>query len=53
MEVVAPELSIRLLHNPNERQAIAHLRQYADFESEYELDPVWRRSKAPRTAWAS
>jgi predicted GNAT family N-acyltransferase len=40
MEVVATEeLSIRLLHSPQERQAIAHLRQYADFESEYELDP--------------
>lgn len=37
MEVT--ELSIRLLHHPQERQAIAHLRQYADFESEYELDP--------------
>lgn len=32
-------LSIRVLHSPEERQEIAHLRQYADFRSEYELDP--------------
>jgi N-acyl-L-homoserine lactone synthetase len=39
MEVVATELSICVLHTPTERRSIAHLRQYADFESEYELDP--------------
>jgi hypothetical protein len=37
--MVTPELSIRVLHTPTERRSIAHLRQYADFESEYELDP--------------
>ena len=35
----AERLSIRVLHSPEERQEIAHLRQYADFRSEYELDP--------------
>ena len=30
---------IRVLHTPEERQEIAHLRQHADFRSEYELDP--------------
>ena len=34
-----PELSIRVLHTPEERQEIAHLRRHADFRSEYELDP--------------
>ena len=32
-------LGIRVLHTPEERMEIAHLRQYADFRSEYELDP--------------
>jgi hypothetical protein len=39
---VAPgtgELSIQVLKMPQERLIISHLRQYADFESEYELDP--------------
>jgi predicted GNAT family N-acyltransferase len=35
----AAQLSIRVLHTPEERMEIAHLRQYADFRSEYELDP--------------
>lgn len=35
----SPNLSIRVLHTRQERQAIAHLRQYADFRSEYEVDP--------------
>lgn len=39
MEVTAPKLSIRVLSTAAERQSIAHLRRYADFESEYELDP--------------
>jgi N-acyl-L-homoserine lactone synthetase len=39
MEIVTPELNIRVLHTPTERRSIAHLRRYADFESEYELDP--------------
>lgn len=34
-----PALGIRVLHTPEERQDIAHLRQYADFRSEYEVDP--------------
>lgn len=33
------ELGIRVLSSPEERQEIAHLRKYADFRSEYELDP--------------
>ena len=33
------ELSIQLLKMPEERLIISHLRKYADFESEYELDP--------------
>lgn len=36
---VLPEVSVRVLRTPEERQAIAHLRKYADFRSEYELDP--------------
>ncbi|TFZ00920.1 hypothetical protein EZ313_21040 [Ramlibacter henchirensis] len=35
----AAQLSIRVLHTPEERMEIAHLRQHADFRSEYELDP--------------
>jgi predicted GNAT family N-acyltransferase len=34
-----PVLGIRVLETPEERQEIAHLRKYADFRSEYELDP--------------
>jgi predicted GNAT family N-acyltransferase len=34
-----PHLSIRVLETLQERETIAHLRQYADFRSEYELDP--------------
>lgn len=34
-----PELTVRVLHTPEERQEIAHLRQYADYRSEYEVDP--------------
>lgn len=33
------ELGVHVLHTPEERQEIAHLRKYADFRSEYELDP--------------
>lgn len=33
------ELTIDVLHTPEQRQEIAHLRKYADFRSEYELDP--------------
>jgi len=36
---LAPELSIDVLHTPEQRQEIAHLRKFADFRSEYELDP--------------
>jgi predicted GNAT family N-acyltransferase len=36
---VRPALGIRVLETPEERQEIAHLRKYADFRSEYELDP--------------
>lgn len=32
-------LSVRLLRTPQERLDIAHLRQYADSRSEYEVDP--------------
>lgn len=34
-----PELAIEVLHTPEQRQDIAHLRKYADFRSEYEVDP--------------
>lgn len=34
-----PELTIEVLHTPEQRQDIAHLRKYADFRSEYEVDP--------------
>lgn len=34
-----PELTIEVLHTPEQRQEIAHLRKYADFRSEYEVDP--------------
>ncbi|MGE0332256.1 MAG: hypothetical protein AB7P37_16380 [Ramlibacter sp.] len=33
------ELTIDVLHTPEQRQEIAHLRKYADFRSEYEVDP--------------
>lgn len=33
------DLSVRVLHTPEQRQEIAHLRKYADFRSEYEVDP--------------
>ena len=33
------ELTVTVLRTPEERQAIAHLRKYADFRSEYEVDP--------------
>ena len=36
---ISPELTIDVLHTPEQRQAIAHLRKYADFRSEYEVDP--------------
>lgn len=39
MHSLATDLQIRTLTTPEERDSIAHLRQYADFESEYELDP--------------
>lgn len=35
----SPHLTVRVLHTPEERQDIAHLRKYADFRSEYEVDP--------------
>lgn len=35
----AAELTIDVLHTPEQRQEIAHLRKYADFRSEYEVDP--------------
>ncbi len=37
--VPRPALTVGLLRTPEERQEIAHLRQYADFRSEYEVDP--------------
>ncbi len=33
------ELSVAVLHTPEQRQQINHLRKYADFRSEYEVDP--------------
>jgi predicted GNAT family N-acyltransferase len=38
-DISPAKLEIRTLATPEEQQSIAHLRQYADFESEYELDP--------------
>ena len=35
----ASQLTVRVLHTPEERQEIQHLRQYADYRSEYEVDP--------------
>jgi predicted GNAT family N-acyltransferase len=37
--VPPPPLAVAVLHTPEERQEIAHLRQWADFRSEYEVDP--------------
>ncbi len=34
-----PGLTVGVLHTPEQRQQIAHLRKYADFRSEYEVDP--------------
>jgi predicted GNAT family N-acyltransferase len=34
-----PELTISVLHTPEQRQEITHLRKYADFRSEYDVDP--------------
>lgn len=33
------DLTVKVLHTPEQRQDIAHLRKYADFRSEYEVDP--------------
>lgn len=33
------QLDVRVLHTAEDRQQIAHLRQYADFRSEYDVDP--------------
>lgn len=46
----ASELSVGILRTPEERQAIAHLRQYADFRSEYELDPGMASLEAVKDA---
>ena len=35
----APALTVGVLRTPEERQEISHLRQYADFRSEYDVDP--------------
>lgn len=39
MQTTSQKLAVRVLETQQERQTIAHLRRYADFESEYELDP--------------
>lgn len=43
-------LSVGILRTPEERQEIAHLRQYADFRSEYELDPGMASLEAVKDA---
>jgi predicted GNAT family N-acyltransferase len=39
VQAMFPNLTVQVLDTLQERQTIAHLRRYADFESEYELDP--------------
>lgn len=39
LDLARAKLEVRTLATPEDQHSIAHLRQYADFESEYELDP--------------
>jgi predicted GNAT family N-acyltransferase len=46
----ASAVTVGVLSTPEERQEIAHLRQYADFRSEYELDPGMASLEAVKDA---